>query len=575
MDKKENKNNLKTISGHVDRVVFQDSKSGKVILSVAQEDGKTCRMIGYIKDVATGDYITATGKWNKDEKFGWQFMAESVQTGFTTDNEDVVEDGMMHAFDFSNVLSNSLKAFRNVGAIIDYDDTRKNDSAFIFLDGAIYNREMTTLILAPRRSTSFNIPDTVTLIAAQAFMDCKFESVVIPESVTTIGRNAFNGCSSLKSITISNSLKKICLNAFKGCNNLTCVKISDITSWCDIDFQSTWDDCYANPLYLAHNLELNGNPVTEIVIPDGITEIKASSFINCKCLEKVTLPSSVTKISSRAFYGCSNLVIDVPDTVTKIGNDAFAHCKSFIMDCNIDVEWEQVVFGPGCISFPGPFGYWYEIKDNHINTTVGTLRKSLKKLIPCLTVHYGINGEATIVNAKQLHDIFMTLQIKNDLANLIREGLSTTEILQKIDELSETNHCLFIPRDKTPYISFLLEHHASDRYPIVPIEEYIGGVREGGALYTVMIDGMPNIVWENNTDARASYVFRCTEDDYIETRQLVFDFIMAEVPQKRKYINTDECLTIFKEKPRMVVHNNVTSWAQRLMCDPNIEVPSS
>lgn len=70
----------KIISGKIDKVIYRNSSSGRTILVVNREDGKTCRIIGNIlRDVETGLNITAEGEWAKDEKYGWQFMAETIE----------------------------------------------------------------------------------------------------------------------------------------------------------------------------------------------------------------------------------------------------------------------------------------------------------------------------------------------------------------------------------------------------------------------------------------------------------------------------------------------------------------
>lgn len=252
---------------------------------------------------------------------------------------------------------------------------------------------------------------------------------------------------------------------------------------------------------------------------------------------------------------------------------AFEGCKGYNLDRTVDVDWKDVTFLDNRIRVPNPIGGWIEIEDKNVDNTVNTMRKHLAQRIPFLTVHY--ESDATLVNAKELHDAVITLKIKNDLSALIREGYQPAEILRRIDGLSEKYIRELTPRDMTPYINFLMKKHAADKYPLVPIEEYIGGHledgeyvgghREYGALYTILIDGQPNIVWENNKDSRSTYVFRCTEEDYEETRQLVFDYVMAEEIGKRKLLHTDKCLTIFKEQPRKIVHNGLRSWAARLL----------
>ena len=157
-------------------------------------------------------------------------------------------------------------------------------------------------------------------------------SVVIPESVTyngktysvtSIGYSAFYGCTGLTSIEIPNSVRSIGSYAFIGCTGLTAVHISDLAAWCGINFTNAYD----NPLYYAKNLYLNGEKLTELVIPDGFVEIKDYTFYNCNNLTSVVIPNSVTSIGDRAFYYCSGLTsVVIGNSVTSIGGGAFYGC---------------------------------------------------------------------------------------------------------------------------------------------------------------------------------------------------------------------------------------------------------
>ncbi len=181
--------------------------------------------------------------------------------------------------------------------------------------------------------TSVTIPSSVTSIGYQAFYGCSnlttvnfnaencttmgsssspvfynctsFSTLNIGENVENIPEYAFKGCSGLETITIGNSLESIGDYAFSNCSSLTAVYISDISQWCAISFAGLSTD--ANPLGLAHNLYVDNELVTDLVLPNTITEIKSYAFKNATCLTSVTIPSSVTSIRSQAFYGCSNI----------------------------------------------------------------------------------------------------------------------------------------------------------------------------------------------------------------------------------------------------------------------------
>ena len=174
----------------------------------------------------------------------------------------------------------------------------------------------------------------------------KITDLVIPSGITKIKKYAFEG-GSFVSVTIHNSVTSIGGSAFDECRWLKRVNITDLTAWCNIDF----DYVYANPLYYAHHLHLNNTLVEDIAIPNDITQLKDSvfagayiysvtipdsvtsigdsAFKNCLPLSDITIPNSVTSIGSSAFNNCQSLTnIIIPNSVTGIGGNAFYNCSS-------------------------------------------------------------------------------------------------------------------------------------------------------------------------------------------------------------------------------------------------------
>ena len=85
---------------------------------------------------------------------------------------------------------------------------RHRTKVFCSVDGALYNKDKTTLILCPCQKGSINIPSSVTKIAESAFRECSaIKSLTLPNSVEYMGSYVFQGCENLESFTIQNSVK--------------------------------------------------------------------------------------------------------------------------------------------------------------------------------------------------------------------------------------------------------------------------------------------------------------------------------------------------------------------------------
>ena len=211
--------------------------------------------------------------------------------------------------------------------------------------------------------TKMTLPTGVKSIGKSAFNHCQaLAEITLSEELESIGETAFYECKALSKIAIPKSVTSIDKDAFNWCTNLKEVYISDIAAWCGVEF----GEGYSNPIRQSTTLYLNDTLVTDLTIPDTVTEIKAYAFWNCDSIEKVTLPASITKIGASVFNACNNIKglyisdlaawcninfssaqsnplrynggklyvndvlvtdLEIPDTVTQIKDYAFHYCN--------------------------------------------------------------------------------------------------------------------------------------------------------------------------------------------------------------------------------------------------------
>ncbi len=180
--------------------------------------------------------------------------------------------------------------YHNLGNFAQINVSASNKT-YASVDGALYNKSKSTLLLCPKHKNTISIPTTTTKIRSYAFKyNDALTNLYIPNSVKTIEEDAFLNCKALKSVILPYGLKTLESSVFYGCSSLA-----------------------------------------GITIPSGVTMIKASAFQGCSKLSTVVIPNTVTEIRGYAFEGCTALKdLYIPSSVTTLNNYALGSAKPVI-----------------------------------------------------------------------------------------------------------------------------------------------------------------------------------------------------------------------------------------------------
>lgn len=251
----------------------------------------------------------------------------------------------------------------------------KEHPTFAFNNGALIRKsDLTVLRVTDTKAQEYELPWGITKIAYNAFESHKAKSIIIPDSVTTIGANAFAECKNLTNVYIPGSVTTIGTQAFHSCTKLKSVRIPNSVTqigngafdWCDS--LETIEVDPDHPVYAFGNGALIVKDTREMIYCAGATK------------GTYEIPGGIEKIGQMAFHGNKNLrEIIIPDSVTSIGPYAFCDCKSLT---TIRLPEGLIVISPDM------FGYSAKLKEVNIPNTVTDIEsyafescKSLKKIV--------------------------------------------------------------------------------------------------------------------------------------------------------------------------------------------------
>lgn len=152
----------------------------------------------------------------------------------------------------------------------------------------------------------------------------KIPNTLDGKTVTSIGDQAFSGCSSLTSVELPDSVTSMGVNPFAGCESLKNIQVS-----LEQPVFAVIDGVLFNKAEKSLICYPAGKQEEDYEIPQGIQQIKSGAFAGCRFLTIIELPDSVTSIGDGAFAECSFLtIIELPDGLTSIGEYAFLGCSA-------------------------------------------------------------------------------------------------------------------------------------------------------------------------------------------------------------------------------------------------------
>ena len=385
---------------------------------------------GCVITLQDGNHNTWTIKYNE---FTSLFDMNATATVTKGDNGNGVVDGFPGTdrnVDYSHPITDLTEL--TIGEGITEYRTRSTGSEIHNLEKLTIGKDLVTIgegafynVFPVSLTVEFEAGSSLKTIGTRAFGFTGLTTIMLPDSVETIGESAFDHCNKLTSVTLGSGLKSIGNYAFNYCSALSSINIPEGVTFLG---NSAFNNCTSlESINIPGSVNTIGNSafwhctaLEELTINSGVETIDVSAFNNCTSLTSVSIPGSVKTIGNSAFNGCTSLeTLSLGSGVETIGSSAFQNCaklKDFTLPSGLKSIGDSAFSGcaaltkvdmPDSVTYLGAGAY-----QNCTGLTSATLSEKLSEMNN--SVFAGCTGLTTVT----LPDLV------NNIGNYLFQGCS-------------------------------------------------------------------------------------------------------------------------------------------------------
>lgn len=495
-----------------------------------------------ITDVEIADGVTHIGES--------AFSMSNVETFEIPDSVIYIDDLAFNTYAVKSIsfgakvsniqsfITNSFARSESTGSSINLIayNVSENNTKYTSYDGAVYSKDMSTLIAFPcgKSFENYNVPDGVCVIGDYAF-GCynADETITVPDGVTAVGKYAFAGSKSLKNVYIPSSIKSIgeyALAYSEALENVTfdsnvevpileytfrdCKMLRNVSFGKDCKIEELVCTFYNSGI---ETIDLNcgarvintafcESSLREITLYDGMTHIGPHAFAKTP-IEKIVVPSTVTLIDYNAFENCKSLYYVNLSNVQGIGQSAFLNCISLE---SIDLTGVYYIDGYGdCYAFYGcdnlkKLYFTAEEKEAYIAENEFQGNESVEVVV--------IGNSITEIQDRAFADCsnLQIALIADEVDNISDTAFENCELLTIVC-MDNSPAMFYAQRNDIPYETFVIAP-ISDQYytgkPITPVLD----VKQAGKQ--LMVDKDYSAVYSNNINVGVAMVAVAGLGDY-------------------------------------------------------------